>query len=540
MLRVGSRVMRNGLRCGTLRDASCDTLSDTMKRVAAPFALLFLFAGPLAAEAVEEQLLKNYSGPSGLALAVLPPVAEAGAGKVSSDLQARQGRMLERVSRDARFRLVERENLDQVLKEQNLQQSGLVSVESAKVIGQLAAADLVLTIRRTQAGVEYRILDVASAQIFAYALDRPRGTQGDAQLTPRLLAAVLEGDAGQVANLLAEGADPEGRRSDGLPMVFLAIMKDRPDLVQLLLDAGAKTEMADPANSRIRIPYILVAAMQGNVQTARIILKRDPRVVFDRKTVDPSERASVDAKVSALENAGESGLLEMFRLLSDYGAPTNARSLANAASAFTRHFIRGKKTNPPGWENFKLRRADRQEFTAYIEALLDRNRYVSCADENKPSDAGDAFIELAATLTPGFLKRMPSIALFSCAGVRSSSPYRKGNTALHEVLSTLQSLPDVPADVRGNAHAVLQLLLENGADPNRQNTEGEDAVQAGITLDGANLDSVLFMLDHAGVDYACRPDAKGKTALDRARDYSRFEEARFAPVIKRLGAACHK
>lgn len=540
MCRDGSGVIRNDLRCGTLRYALCDALCDTMKLVSVPFALLFFLAGPLAAQAVEEELLKNYSGPTGQSLAVLPPVAEAGASQVSPDLQARQGRMLERLARDSRFRLVERENLDQVLKEQNLQQSGLVSVESAKAVGQLAAADLVLTIRRTQAGVEYRILDVASAQILAYALDRPRGTQGDARLTSRLLAGVLEGDAGQVANLLAEGADPEGRRSDGLPAVFLAIMKDRPDLVQLLLDAGAKTEMADPANSRVRIPLILVAAMQGSVQTARIILKRDPRVTFDRKTVDPSERASFDPKVSALENAGESGLLEMFRLLSDYGAPTNARSLANAASAFTRHFIRGKKTNPPGWENFKLRRADRQEFTAYIETLLDRNRYFSCGDENRPSDAGDAFIELAGTLTPVFLKRMPSIALFSCSRVRSSSPYGKGNTALHEVLSTLRSMPDVPADVRGNAHAVLQLLLENGADPNRQNTEGEDAVQAGITLDGANLDSVLFVLDHTSVEYVCRTDAKGKTALDRARDYSRFEEARFAPVIKRLGAVCQK
>lgn len=492
---------------------------------------------PLSAEAVEDQLLKNYSGPSGLALAVLPSVADAVGARVSPDMQARQARMLERIARDARFRLVERENLDQVLKEQNLQQSGLVNIESARSIGQLAAADLVLTMRRTQAGIEYRILEVSTAQIFAYAIDRASGGAKIAALSPRLLAAVLEGMPPQVANLLADGADPDAARADGLPVLFIAIVRDRPDLVQLLLDAGARTDFADPASSKVRIPFISIAAMQGNVQTARIILKRDPRVVFDRLSIDPSAGPSADRKASAVENASASGFLEMLKLLTDYGAPANPRSLRTAASSYSQYFIYGKKANPPGWEGFTLRRADRAEFASYIESMLDRDRYFACSADNRSSDAGDAFIELAGTLNPRFLKRMQAVALFSCANAQDSSPYSKGNTPLHAVLRSL-SLAGVGADVRRDSLDVLQLLLENGADPNLQNARGEDAVTAGITLDGSTLNEVLFILGHTTVGYACKPDGKGRTALVRAREYSRFEEAKFSPLITRLSAVC--
>lgn len=58
-----------------------------------------------------------------------------------------------------------------------------------------------------------------------------------------LLRAILEGRYRAVKWLLREGADPNIRNVFGLPVLMTAIARQQADVVRLLLDAGADTQV---------------------------------------------------------------------------------------------------------------------------------------------------------------------------------------------------------------------------------------------------------------------------------------------------------
>ncbi|MYD88492.1 MAG: hypothetical protein F4Y14_21450, partial [Acidobacteria bacterium] len=62
---------------------------------------------------------------------------------------------------------------------------------------------------------------------------------------PPIVAAAEAGDAGAVRDLLAAGADVDAASVDGATALHWAVHRDLPELVQLLVDAGADASVSN-------------------------------------------------------------------------------------------------------------------------------------------------------------------------------------------------------------------------------------------------------------------------------------------------------
>lgn len=88
------------------------------------------------------------------------------------------------------------------------------------------------------------------------------------ELNADLVAAIEDTDAEAVAKLLAAGADPDSRNSDGAPVLLLAASEGELELVRLLLDAGAEVDSIDA----LGMSALMYAVLSGNVQVAERLI----------------------------------------------------------------------------------------------------------------------------------------------------------------------------------------------------------------------------------------------------------------------------
>ncbi|BFM08834.1 ankyrin repeat domain-containing protein [Halioxenophilus aromaticivorans] len=82
--------------------------------------------------------------------------------------------------------------------------------------------------------------------------------------TPSLLAALQSNNPALVAKALAEGADPNQRLADGASPLAWAVEMQSPELVELLLVAGARVDGVADSTSPASWPPLLVACLRGD------------------------------------------------------------------------------------------------------------------------------------------------------------------------------------------------------------------------------------------------------------------------------------
>ena len=126
--------------------------------------------------------------------------------------------------------------------------------------------------------------------ILKAALPRKESRPTD-ELAADLAAAVSEGDAGRVKDLLFEGADPNAETPSGDTPLILAVARGDRNLARLLLDGvddGPAADVARP-NDRGETP-LHAAALLGEKTLVRLLLRKAPPV----DAADDAGRTPVD------------------------------------------------------------------------------------------------------------------------------------------------------------------------------------------------------------------------------------------------------
>lgn len=143
------------------------------------------------------------------------------------------------------------------------------------------------------------------------------------QVDHALVMAVNASNLTGARGLLDRGADPNARSFDGneVPVLMIAAMRSNPELVELLLDRGAKVD----ASAREGDTALIEAAGTGNVPVIELLLKHGANV----NAVD-------DAGVTPLLNTASRCRPEALRLLLRHGADPSVSSKQGSAARLAR------------------------------------------------------------------------------------------------------------------------------------------------------------------------------------------------------------
>jgi hypothetical protein len=139
------------------------------------------------------------------------------------------------------------------------------------------------------------------------------GARGPAGATP-LMSAALYGNAALVRRLLESGADPNNTNNVDATALMWAV----PDVakMQALLDAGADVNARSEDR---RTPLLIASGIVGAAPALRLLLEYG------------ADAWTAQADLSPLREAARVNDVEMFRMLSEYGASVKASGLSAVA-----------------------------------------------------------------------------------------------------------------------------------------------------------------------------------------------------------------
>jgi hypothetical protein len=100
--------------------------------------------------------------------------------------------------------------------------------------------------------------------------------QTDANLTvhAQLLVAARQGDAEGVKKSLDRGAAPNSRNRLGKTTLFLAIEKNRMDIVQMMINAGGDVNLA----SLEKVTPLIAASYAGNADIVQLLIDKGAKL----------------------------------------------------------------------------------------------------------------------------------------------------------------------------------------------------------------------------------------------------------------------
>lgn len=394
-------------------------------------------------------------------------------------------------------------------------------------------------------------------------------------LVTALCEASRRGEVTQVAALLSQGANTDGKNEDGETPLQCAILANQEASARLLLSSGASEE-----KQWSKMPPMFLAASVGNVEIAQMIYERGGPGANTRKDsisgqpyfVDVVSTGNLDgvrfllergAKAGAHSIAGRpivaqaarKGNIDMVRLLLDFGADVNANDVTGnsmLAIALDKSNLelmdlllaRGAKPNSKTTSGERvLATALSRRSLPFAKRLLEAG-----ADGNVDDIYGQKVIVSVVKDTKVFdddkvwLVRMlldrgakttskdilwPSmhliplavdkdvggsvIALLCQRGADSGKMLQNGEMPLTHAINN-------------GGIGQVKALLENGADPNLSNKNGKTPLMQAVVKQDLNLVKLL-------VDRGADVDAQGHSAREFALTLGR------ADILEALGVA---
>ena len=279
-----------------------------------------------------------------------------------------------------------------------------------------------------------------------------------------LIDAARNQDIEQVSQLLADGADPNARQTDGATALHWAAYHEDLDLADLLIKAGA----AASAVNRLNASPLYLAVRGGNAELTKLLLDAgaNPNVTLDmgETPIMTAARAGSAAAVQYLIDSGANvngreesreqtalmwasaqGHVEVVRVLVEAGASLEARSKVRPMLMFAEAtnggaFDQGVMENLGGYSAllFAARHGQVEISNLLITAGADIN-----------GQAGNGTTPLIVATHSGH----SALAQMLLAQGADPNSMRAGYSALHAAI--LRSDRDTVAS-----------LLANGADPN--------------------------------------------------------------------------
>ncbi|HUQ50773.1 MAG TPA: ankyrin repeat domain-containing protein, partial [Gammaproteobacteria bacterium] len=323
-----------------------------------------------------------------------------------------------------------------------------------------------------QRGDEQAVRELLAAGADANAPDRDG--------TPPLHWTVRVGDRATAERLVAAGADVNAASRYGVTPLQLAIEAGDGAMARWLLDSGADATLADRAGE----PPLLHAARAGNVDAAAALL--DHGVAVDVRDATFGQ--------TALMLAAREGHLELAKLLLDAGANVDAATTAEEPPRFVPPsesppgLSRGIGIVRAGWPEGRGKRfpagggktallyATRGGHLDVVRLLVERGAKLELADDNGVTPLLNAILNasifrVSRTGTSAHLG-VANALLDAGANVNAADWY--GETPLWAAVD-LRNLELGPADkatgIRDEAFALIERLLEAGAEPNARTRE---------------------------------------------------------------------
>jgi uncharacterized protein len=281
----------------------------------------------------------------------------------------------------------------------------------------------------------------------------------------RLIDAVKTQDAQAVRSLLAQHVDINAAEADGSTALHWAAQRDRPELVDLLIGAGANVK----AETRYHITPLYLACTNGNAAIIDRLLKAG---------ADPNG-VSEDGQ-TALMTASRTGKAEAVKLLLLRGAKVNVAEPYRGQTALMWAAAKGNAAAEATLIEFgaEVNAKSKTGFTALLFAV--RNGHIDAtktllehgANVNDVAPDGTSTLNMA-TVNAYF--ELASVLLDH--GANPNAPDPRGS-ALHTLAWLRKPGSDGAAGVGGVPHGppvpsgnmtsleLAKALLEHGANPN--------------------------------------------------------------------------
>jgi len=141
-------------------------------------------------------------------------------------------------------------------------------------------------------------------------------------MTDELAEAAGTGDLQRLKSLLADGADPNGPASSGVPPIFAAAAYGHPAAIEVLVAAGADVN----ARSQAGATPLMAACYVWNPQTAQCLIKLGANVTAR----DDNGRTALLIACQHSSREVVEALLENGASANDAGGGTNSPALAFA------------------------------------------------------------------------------------------------------------------------------------------------------------------------------------------------------------------